>query len=123
MKLVLLAAALWILLLLLAAAQVSAAADKESAQSKLHSELAPRPYTFDDYMADLTRSARKDEPKAANPVTEEQSKQVASNKYKNYKPLNPFVVEWWAARARSPSVTSLPHSFRKIRLTISPRRT
>ena len=94
MKLVLLAAALWLLLLSLAAAQVSGAGDNKNTQAKLHGELAPRPYTFDDYMADLKRSARKDEPKVENPVTEEQSKQVASNKYKNYKPLNPFVFEW-----------------------------
>lgn len=96
----LLALALWLLLLTLAAAQLAAAQEnsggdkKENAQAKLRGELAPRPYTFDEYMADLKRSARKDEPKVENPVTEEQSKQVASNKYKNYKPLNPFVVEW-----------------------------
>lgn len=53
-----------------------------------------RPYTFDDYMKDLKAAARKDEPKPANPVTEEESKQVASNKYQDYKPLNPFVIEW-----------------------------
>ena len=95
----LLAVALWILLLTLAAAQLAAAqvssgGDKTRAPSKLHKELAPRPYTFDQYMADLKDSARKDKPKPENPVTEEQSKQVAANKYKNYKPLNPFVVEW-----------------------------
>lgn len=67
----------------------------KSAQStKLHHELARGPYTFDQYIADLKESARKDEPKPVNPVTEEQAKQVASNKYRNYKPLNPFVVEW-----------------------------
>ena len=63
------------------------------APSKLHKELAPRPYSFDQYMADLKDSARKDAPKPENPVTEEQTK-VAANKHKNYKPLNPFVVEW-----------------------------
>ena len=68
--------------------------DKEPQPSRLRRELAPRPYTFDDYIADLKRSARTDQPKPVNPVTEEQSKQVVANKYKNYKPLNPFVVEW-----------------------------
>ena len=67
---------------------------KAPSPSKLHGELAPRPYTFDRYIADLKESARKDEPKPDNPVTEEEAKQVAANKYKNYKPLNPFVVEW-----------------------------
>lgn len=94
MKIRLLAVALWLLLLSLAAAQVSGADEKENAQAKLRGELAPRPYTFDQYIADLKESARKDEPKPVNPVTEEQAKQVASNKYRNYKPLNPFVVEW-----------------------------
>jgi hypothetical protein len=68
--------------------------EKASQTSRLRRELAPRPYTFDDYMADLKQAARRDQPKPVNPVTEEQSKQVAANKYKNYKPLNPFVVEW-----------------------------
>ena len=68
--------------------------EKASQTSRLRGELAPRPYTFDDYIADLKQSARRDQPKPVNPVTEEQSKQVAANKYKNYKPLNPFVVEW-----------------------------
>ena len=99
MKIRLLALALWLLLFSLAVAQLAGAqassgGDKPSAPSKLHKELAPRPYTFDQYMADLKESARKDKPKPDNPVTEEQSKQVAANKYKNYKPLNPFVVEW-----------------------------
>ncbi len=62
--------------------------------SPLRGELAPRPYTFDDYIADLKKSARKDQPKPVNPVTEEESKQVAANKYRGYRPLNPFVVEW-----------------------------
>jgi|GEM_PF-1600637 hypothetical protein len=73
--------------------QAGGSATKAPQPSKLHGELA-RPYTFDQYIADLKDSARKDEPKPVNPVTEEQAKQVASNKYRNYKPLNPFVVEW-----------------------------
>ena len=91
--LALLAAAVWLLLLSLAAAQEKSGGDKAKAPSKLHQELAPRPYTFDQYMADLKNSARKDAPKPENPVTEEQTK-VAANKHQNYKPLNPFVVEW-----------------------------
>ncbi|HEY1372514.1 MAG TPA: hypothetical protein VGH50_08590 [Candidatus Binatia bacterium] len=67
--------------------------EKPSPPSRLRSELAPRPYTFDDYIADLKQSARKDRPKAVNPVTEEQEK-VAANKQRGYRPLNPFVVEW-----------------------------
>jgi len=60
---------------------------------RLRRELAPRPYTFDDYIADLKQAARRDQPKPVNPVTEEQEK-VAANKYRGYKPLNPIVVEW-----------------------------
>ncbi|HKA32934.1 MAG TPA: hypothetical protein VKH64_06950 [Candidatus Binatia bacterium] len=67
--------------------------EKATQPSRLRRELAPRPYTFDDYIADLKRSARKDQPKPVNPVTEEEAK-VAANKYKDYKPLNPIVVEW-----------------------------
>jgi hypothetical protein len=74
-------------------AQTVVDARKGREPSKLHQELAPRPYTFDRYMADLKDSARKDAPKPANPVTEEETK-VAANKYKTYKPLAPFVVEW-----------------------------
>ena len=87
------------LLILLAAG--SAAADDRSRGPTIKQPEKPqikstvkRPYTFDDYISDLKVSARKDEPKPANPVTEEESKQVASNKYQDYKPLNPFVIEW-----------------------------
>jgi hypothetical protein len=74
-------------------AQTVVDARKARDPSKLHKELAPRPYTFDQYVADLKDSARKDATKRENPATEEQTK-VAANKYKDYKPLNPFVVEW-----------------------------
>ncbi|HTM10640.1 MAG TPA: hypothetical protein VL754_19800 [Verrucomicrobiae bacterium] len=87
-----------LLLLIPAAAsaedRTGSASSNRREPSKLHGELAHGPYTFDQYIADLKESARKDEPKPANPVTEEQAKQVASNKYRNYKPLNPFVLEW-----------------------------
>jgi hypothetical protein len=66
----------------------------EKPQVKTQVKPVNRPYTFDDYINDLKTSARKDEPKPTNPVTEEESKQVASNKYRDYKPLNPFVIEW-----------------------------
>ncbi len=68
--------------------------EKASQPSQLRPELAPRPYTFDDYIADLKQSARRDQPKPVNPVTEEEAK-VSANKYRGYKPLNPIVVGWW----------------------------
>jgi hypothetical protein len=81
------------LLTLPAAASAEERVEKTAPPSRLRRELAPQPYTFDDYIADLKKSARRDQPKPVNPVTEEEAK-VAANKYRGYKPLNPIVVEW-----------------------------
>ena len=81
------------LLTLPAAVNADERSEKPTQPSRLRPELAPRPYSFDDYIADLKQSARKDQPKPINPVTEEQEK-VAANKHRGYKPLNPLVVEW-----------------------------
>ncbi|HEY1265788.1 MAG TPA: hypothetical protein VGH16_00930 [Candidatus Binatia bacterium] len=82
------------LLALPAAGSADDRSEKPSQTSRLRPELAARPYSFDDYIADLKQAAaRKDQPKPVNPVTEEQEK-VAANKLRGYRPLNPFVVEW-----------------------------
>jgi hypothetical protein len=47
-------------------------------------------YSFEDYIQDLTAAARSDEPLPDNPASE-----MAFNKQREYKPLNPIPLLRW----------------------------
>jgi hypothetical protein len=56
---------------------------------KLQIDPSLQPYTFQNYLSDLTELARVDQPASENPVRE-----LESRKEHKYEPLNPIVIRW-----------------------------
>jgi hypothetical protein len=87
------------LVVLLAAAAVQADERKEREikqreQIRLHRELVGPKYAFQDYIADLKSAAESDKPKPGDSASEAETNQLAANRNREYKPLNPIVIEW-----------------------------
>jgi len=67
---------------------------KQREQIRLHRELVGQKYTFQDYIADLKAVAESDKPKPGDSASETEANQLAANRQREYKPLNPIVIEW-----------------------------
>ena len=56
---------------------------------ELEIRSVPNRYTFQDYLSDLTESARSTDIDSRNPVRQREAK-----KNRRYEPLNPIVIRW-----------------------------